>query len=220
MSTPTEQIGFQATEEYASRISSPRSSSAGPSGDQVSHLSLSQTHAESPLKKDGSIDVSGKDEFEGAISRSLAAHAGTATGSETEDDDVIHVESQIRPISKVYGGAGRLDSTEDLGPHTGDGGEEDGTHNEHGYGAPILASDEVAKEPFGWELQPAVSPANDRGPSYYDESGYPHSVSSVSGSRPSSRPASIHGNAQGLRLPESTPLEDLEEYEPLFPEDD
>merc|ERR1711977_631096 len=39
------------------------------------------------------------------------------------------------------------------------------------------------------------------------------------GSRPSSRPGSIHGAMPGLRLP-GVPLEDLDEYEPLFPEEE
>jgi hypothetical protein len=112
-----------------------------------------------------------------------------------------------------------MESTEDLGP----GSEDNGVHDEHGYSAPILASDEVAKEPFGWELQPAVSPLNERRSSAYEESMYhtrSGSASSLTGSRPTSRPGSIHGNLPGFHLPSSTPLENLDEYEPLFPEDE
>jgi hypothetical protein len=64
---------------------------------------------------------------------------------------------------------------------------------------------------------------NERRGSAYDEGGYhlrSTSASSLAGSRPTSRPGSIHGNIPGLRMTESTPLEDLEEYEPLFPEDE
>lgn len=71
------------------------------------------------------------------------------------------------------------------------------------YTAPILAEDEVAKDPKGNAAQPAVTP-----PFELEEPG----------SRPSSRPASVHrGSSFELR---STPLEDVEEYEPLFKDDD
>jgi hypothetical protein len=219
MSTPTEQIGFQASEEYTSRMSSPRPQS----GYGLAHSNTSGTHVDSPLRKESfPADGTGKSEFEGTLSKGLHAPSDTALESEVEDEDTIHVDEPSRRINKIYGGAGRLESTEDLGPHSGYDGEEDGIHDEHGYGAPILASDEVAKEPFGWELQPAVSPMNDRRGSYHDDHGYhPRSGSgSQSNSRPSSRPGSIHGNIPGLRIADSTPLEDLEEYEPLFPEEE
>jgi len=222
MGTPSEQIGFQATEEYASRISSPRPQSAGFPG---AHSNHSQTHVDSPLRKESlsATDATAKAEFEGTLSRSLNAPSDLALQSETEDEDTIHVDAPAQRISKIYGGAGHADSTEDLGPYAGHGGEEDGIRDEHGYSAPILASDEVAKEPFGWELQPAVSPLNERRNSAYEEGNfYPRSgsVSSLSGSRPTSRPGSIHGNVPGLRMTDSTPLEDLDEYEPLFPEEE
>ncbi|KAI3329992.1 altered inheritance of mitochondria protein 21 [Ustulina deusta] len=80
--------------------------------------------------------------------------------------------------------------------------EDYGTHNHDAW--PILAADEVAKDPFPYDLQPAVPP-NRHG-------------SDEPRSRPSSRPASIYSPPP----PEvhSTPLEDVEEYEPLFPEDE
>ncbi len=216
MSIPTEQIGFQASEEYASRISSPRPQS----GCGLAHSNTSGTHVDSPLRKESfPTDGTGKSEFEGTLSQSLHAPSDTALESEVEDEDTIHVDEPSRRIS-IYGGAGRLESTEDL--HAGYGGEEDEIHDEHGYSAPILASDEVAKEPLGWELQPAVSPMNDRRGSYHDDHGYHHRSGSASqsNSRPSSRPGSIHGNIPGMRIADSTPLEDLEEYEPLFPEEE
>jgi hypothetical protein len=217
MGTPTEQIGFQASEEYTSRMSSPRPQA---SALHLTQSNTSDTHVESSLRKESfPTDAPGKTEFEKTLSRSLHAPSDTALESEIEDEDVIHVDPPSRRISKIYGGAGALDSTEDLGP----GAEEGGIHDELGYGAPILASDEVAKEPFGWELQPAVSPVNERRGSAYDDNLYhtrSGSASSLAGSRPSSRPGSIHGNLPGYHLPSSAPLEDLDEYEPLFPEDE
>lgn len=194
-------------------MSSPRPQS---SGFQVAHSNASQTHVDSPLRKTSfPADVPSKNEFEKTLSRSLHAPSDTALESEREDDDVIHVEN--RRTSRVYGSDLRFESTESLGTP----GEhvEEPTYDE-GYTAPILASDEVAKEPFGWELQPAVSPLQER--SSQDYSFYQHksaSQTSLSGSRPTSRPGSIHGNLPGIRFP-SEKLEDLEEYEPLFPEDE
>jgi len=78
------------------------------------------------------------------------------------------------------------------------------------YHAPILASDEVAKDPKSYELLPAVEPPPERRGSAF-EIEEPHS-------RPTSRPASIYKESSfEIR---STPLEDVKEYEPLFPEDE
>ena len=170
---------------------------------------------DSPLRKESfPADVDGRHEFERTLSRSLHAPSDVALSeSELDDEDIIHVDAPDRRLNKIYGGAGRFESTESLG--------QDNTFHDEEYSAPILASDEVAKEPFGWDLQPAVSPMNERRGSadggYHLRTG---SASSLNGSRPSSRPGSIHGNILGLRMTESTPLEDLEEYEPLFPEDE
>ena len=214
--TPSEQIGFQATEEYASRMSSPRPQS----GFGVAHSNHSQTHVDSPLRKESfPADLNNKEDFAGTLGRSLHAPSDNALESEVDDEDTIHVDAPSRRISKTYG-AGGLESVEDLGTHT----EEEDLQEDHGYNAPILASDEVAKEPFGWELQPAVSPSHERRRgSGHEEGLYPHksgSVSSLSGSRPTSRPGSIRYEMPGLWVSDSTPLEDLDEYEPLFPEDE
>ncbi|KAK7931900.1 hypothetical protein PG985_002612 [Apiospora marii] len=166
ISTPSEQVGHQATEEYTSRISSPRPPSAA------------AKHAEplsSPLK-------------------------GGFTGPEisvddTDDDGVIHVDDHgNRKGYHKYSGEP----------------SEVGADTEEGYEAPILAPDEVAKGPSPYELQPAVAPpAERRGSSY--EMDQPRS-------RPSSRPTSIYSPPPQEMV--STPLDDVEEYEPLFPEDD
>lgn len=198
-------------------MSSPRPQS---SGFQMAHSNTSQTHVDSPLRKASfPADVPGQKEFESTLSRSLHAPSDTALESEVDDDDVIHVNT-ARRSSRIYGGDVLLESTEELGTH--DEVAEETTYEE-GYGAPILASDEVAKEPFGYDLQPAVSPLHERRSSqdhgFYQQMSV--SQTSLSGSRPSSRPGSIHGNMSGFHLPSnSMKLEDLEEYEPLFPEDE
>ncbi|KAI0434244.1 altered inheritance of mitochondria protein 21 [Xylaria sp. FL1042] len=150
--TPSEQVGFQASDEYTSRISSPQPSSAAPKAESVK----------------SSTETTGVNDKRG--------------------DNVIHIDedSQYKGFAKY-----------------GDNGSED--HDLHNEGSwPILAADEVAKDPSSYELQPAIPP-NRRG-------------SDELRSRPSSRPASIYSPPP----PEvrSTPLEDVEEYEPLFPDDE
>ncbi|KAI0844457.1 altered inheritance of mitochondria protein 21 [Daldinia vernicosa] len=158
--TPSEQIGYRATDEYTSRISSPQPPSTAP-------------------KYDANLASAAKDE----------------TADNANNDNVIHVDEPDR--RKGFAQFGNEKSAE------GEGAEEIHTH-------PILAPDEVAKDPSPYQLQPAVEPPSERHGSAYEMEGPK--------SRPTSRPASIYSPP----LPEihSTPLEDVEEYEPLFPEDE
>lgn len=178
----------------------------------------SHLHAASPLRKQSFPFNEGKHD--------------TALESEAEED-VIHIDPPQRRGSKVNGG-GPVDGREDLGPEGGNTEEEGGWIDERGNGVPILASDEVAKNPEAEWMQPAVSPEQERkGSNYFgDSDGAPAYQSgrrgSRSQSRPSSRPSSMHGEplsrfvsregAEGSGM--GTPLEEIEEYEPLFPEDD
>jgi hypothetical protein len=75
------------------------------------------------------------------------------------------------------------------------------------YHAPILAEDEVAKHGVTYEMQAAVEPPPERQGSAFEMGNPP--------SRPTSRPASIYRDSALYDL-QSTPLEDVEEYEPLF----
>lgn len=206
------------------------------------HSNHSQTHMESPLRKSSfPVDADGKAAFDEAreTQRAAPSRSDSAMESETEDDE-IHVDAPAHRISK-YTGNGYDPPTEDLGPLGGNTDAEGGWIQETGYGVPILASDEVAKEPGSEYLQPAVSPAQERrGSAHYAgydsdappsyQSGYRNlsRPTSASNSRPSSRPGSIHGSLPGLsrfvshdeREEMHTPLEDVDEYEPLFPEDE
>ena len=226
-----------ASEEYASRMNSPRPQSA--SYHNKAHSNHSQTHVESPLRKASfPVDIAGKENFDTSkASHAMARHQSeNALESETEDDDVIHIDAPDIRTSKI-GGNGYDPPTENLGPRGGNTEAEGGWIEERGYGVPILASDEIAKEPGYEYLQPAVSPVQERrGSTYYSgvdsdmppsyQSGFRHG--SRSGSASSSRPGSIHGSLPGLsrfishddREDIHTPLEDVEEYEPLFPEDE
>lgn len=230
---PDDQIGYIASEEYVARLNSPRSAHS-PYIHKIG--SNSQTHVESPLRKTSfPVDPLSKEDF----TKSRASDNTTnqtsehALESEAEDEDVIHIDPLDVRINKITGGGFE---TEDLGPHGGNTDAEGGWIEETGYGVPILASDEVAKEPGFEHLQPAVSPSQERRgsgaeiPPYYHTSHRMSRSSSAANSRPSSRPGSIHGGAHGFpgltkyisheeREDTHTPLEDVDEYEPLFPED-
>lgn len=186
------------------------------------------------------VDVESKDAFETSKDNTTTrSQSEYALESETEDDE-IHVKAPTNRSSK-FTGNGYDPPTEDLGPDGGNTDAEGGWIEETGYGVPILASDEVAKEPGSEFLQPAVSPMQEkRGSNYYSgldsdappsyQSGHRSSSrsGSASNSRPSSRPVSIHGSLPGLarfiahddREDMHTPLEDVDEYEPLFPEEE
>lgn len=150
--TPTDEVAFQASEEYTSRISASTPSSA-------------------PLRK-------------------------TSTHSEAspdESDKPIHVDDAKHP--ELY--------------RCGD--EADAAAEEHeDYKAPILASDEVNKDPHA-HSRPAVYPHHERRDSSHE--------AEEPSSRPTSRPSSVRAIAHPPPDFGSTPLEDVEEYEPLFSED-
>ncbi|KAI1343069.1 altered inheritance of mitochondria protein 21 [Xylariaceae sp. FL0016] len=169
--TPSEQVGFQASEEYARKSSRPPSAAA------------KRNSVTSPLKAGF--------EHEFVIDDT---HAQDDDGDDG-DDDVIHVDEYGQ--RKGFAKFGDEESAE------GHGASEDTFH-------PVLASDEVAKHTPTYELQPAVPPPRERHGSSY-EMEQPRS-------RPSSRPTSIYSPPP----PEirSTPLDDVEEYAPLFPEDE
>jgi Altered inheritance of mitochondria protein 21 len=210
--TPDEQVGYLASEEYASRITSPN-----PPSHHQSISNSSQTNSALRSKEEITNDA--------PLNRQSSE---SAVADEAEDEDVIHVD----PLSPSRGDAG----AEDLGLQGSNGSEHGGWIDEHSYGVPILASDEVAKEPAAEHLQPAVSPYQERRTNGYFTSGDLERSGSRSSSRPTStpasrsgsRPSSIVGGIPGFTRYSlhddyeelSTPLEDVEEYEPLFPEDE
>ncbi|PHH90394.1 hypothetical protein CDD83_3808 [Cordyceps sp. RAO-2017] len=112
----------------------------------------------------------------------------------TEAEGPIHVDDAKHPELYSCGGEDHVAQPED---------EE--------YKAPILASDEVNKHPNAHVQFPAVHPHHERRDSLQEME--------ESSSRPSSRPSSTR--AISYPHPEfgSTPLEDVEEYEPLFTEE-
>ena len=189
--------------------------------DSKAHSNHSQTHVDSPLRKQSiSADTTETTAAEGSLTPSLSP--AIAVEREPEDDNVVHIDAPDYQVKSLYGSTGHMESKESLGRFGGTPREEEPSEVEV-YSAPILAADEVDKHPFGYDLQPAVSPLQERNVS----EPHVYRSQSASSSRPSSRPVSIHGGIAGLRFPSDidrdshyTPLEDLDEYEPLFPEEE
>lgn len=211
-----------ATEQYASRSNSPRPISVHKTTSHGLSRTGSATHAESPLRMSSFADA--------------AFASQNAVESDADDDDRVHVDAPVRRMNK-WSGTNNDQPFIDLGPRGGNTSRHGGWIQEDGPGTPILASDEIAKNPQEW-LMPAVSPEAEKHShdeeyfSGYDERGLPkyergyrsHSRSR-SRNEGSSRPSSLHG-ASGLSRFISheegagTPLEEIEEFEPLFEEDD
>lgn len=89
--------------------------------------------------------------------------------------------------------------------------EEESSELEYESEAPILAPDEVAKDPSYYDHEPAVEPTLERRLSSFDgEEG---------SSRPSSRPASIHRNSHITEESAIAEEKAEDDYEPLFKDD-
>ncbi|KAF2145087.1 uncharacterized protein K452DRAFT_316209 [Aplosporella prunicola CBS 121167] len=204
--TPAEEIGYLASEEYASRMASPATGhKEGPKSRPVS-----QTYYESPLRK--------------ASFPAEEAQRPSGTAIEGESEEVIHIDPPANARSHIHGGG---PEAADLGPEGGNTHEHGGFFTEEGDGAPILASDELErhKTPGAEFMQPAVPPELERERRDADEAETNgHRRSSSRGSRPTSRPPSgvglPHWKSYGEEDRSGTPLDDVKEYEPLFPEDD
>ena len=110
------------------------------------------------------------------------------------DDETIHVEDDKHPEYRSFGN---------------DDPDEEGEESD--YHAPILAEDEVSKDPNACLQQPAIHPMPERRGSAFELEDAPSRPSS----RPTSRPTSLH-QAYSQAEFDSTRLEDVMEYEPLF----
>lgn len=120
------------------------------------------------------------------------------TGAPLEDPGAsenkpIHVDDPKHPEQYSYGAESPVEARGDE------------------FEAPILAADEIEKDARRPAQQPAIRPHLDRNSSSYDGTSRPTS-------RPSSRPTSIYNAHTNLDF-DHTPLEDVREYEPLFPDE-
>ncbi|KAL1390575.1 hypothetical protein HDK64DRAFT_265182 [Phyllosticta capitalensis] len=196
--TPGEEIGYMASEEYASRMTSPRPQSVPPK----ERTRSSQTHAESPLRMTNTVEQ--------ALDGSAIEH--------DEEGNVIHIDPPAHPRSEMHGPG--VDY-EELAPEGGNGEEHEGFKTEDGRGTPVLASDELKRHqtPGAEYQQPAVPAELEHERRISQEGGEYHRRS---GSRSTSRPTSVsRWRSQGADEDRSnTPLDGVKEYEPLFPEDE
>ncbi|KAJ9321614.1 hypothetical protein DTO027B5_6784 [Paecilomyces variotii] len=195
--TPEEELGYIATDEYTSRLASPPPLAQRDSQPSVKSglrdMSLPPSDAESSQRKD-----------------STHSRAGSEAG-------VIHVDDLHHQLHHPDGYSHTPVPEDRSRTPLGEDQE---------YDEPILAADEI--RPDSAFLHPAVSPTVDRrGSAEIERSRTPSAPNSRPGSRPGSRPTSLHGAIPGLsrfnsydREDVSTPLEDVDEYEPLFPEED
>lgn len=215
MSYPDEQIGYIASDQYTH---------PGGSALTKSLTNVSQPSVESPLRK-SSVPAADMDPVVSIHSRRNVSGSSDHT-AESPQQTPVHIDSPEQRFSKITGGEETMNETEEHGaalsrPTTGQGRDSD-------YSAPILAADEVAKEYGGDYLQPAISPNVERRFSDYES----RSGDLTPTSRPTSRPNSMHGLHSGTyglsrftshldeRDSMHTPLEDVDEYEPLFPDEE
>ncbi|KAJ4525247.1 hypothetical protein HRR83_000923 [Exophiala dermatitidis] len=225
-SYPDEQIGYAASEVFISRsqMNTPNNLNLTKTA-----TNASQPVVESPLRK---ASFPADETIPAEVRRGRLSTSGRSEDHEAVESEAEQ-EVQIQPrrrVSKITGGEETLDETLEAEPYVSHPTGEGNYVNEHGYTVPILAADEVAKEVGIEHLQPAVSPRAERRGSEFDLDF--RSGEATPGSRPSSRPSSLYGlqntSQTGSRSAthheerESmhTPLEDVEEYEPLFPEDE
>lgn len=146
--------------------------------------------------------------------KSPLRHGRSSSRGNYADADVIHVDDPIHPLHHPDGFA-PTPAVEDQKTETEEYDEEEEE--------PILAADQV--RPESAYLHPAVSPSFEHRGSFDDD--YYSRPPSISHSRSNSRSASAQGAPMLTRFDSRephedayTPLEDVEEYEPLFPEEE
>ncbi|EPQ64497.1 hypothetical protein BGT96224_4127 [Blumeria graminis f. sp. tritici 96224] len=202
--TPSEQIGFQASDEYTSRLSSPRPL-------LVTQLNKPENKIDSVLESDLVLNPKSMDPAE--VNTSLInPQLCQRLENEAIQDGIIHVDEPAKLHASSYGSNMPKEPSGNLAPKESD-------TEDHGYNAPILASDEVAKEPLSWEIGPAVSPLHEDNMVIQDHSQISFETareSSHNGSKLLSEPTTTLKTPIG-ETP-TTSLEDIP-FEPLFPEE-
>ena len=214
LSYPDEQIGYEATEQYSSR-----GQLSGPSYLQKIHSNISQPAVESPLRK---TSFPAEDVDVPSFTHSKESLSEKSDEAFEDENEGVHVGEPSQRYNKITGGEETI--------HESDW----PTFNEEGelidqYHAPILAEDEVARHGDNDHLHAAVEPMR-RGSAFEYEPRSSGDVTPIS--RPTSRPGSIHGihhlhsslsrftsHQDEERDFMHTPLEDVDEYEPLFPDE-
>jgi hypothetical protein len=195
--TPEEEVGYMASDEYMHRIASPPP--------DARHES--QPSVESPLRQ---MSFPSESAQKKPIASPLRHRRSSSHGH--HERGVIHVDDPKHPLHHPDGFSA-TPAAEENEPTYDEAEEEE---------EPILAADQV--RPESAYLHPAISPTFDRRPSFEDDGR--SRTPSITHSRSNSRSASAQGHQFPVlsrydsREDTHTPLEDVEEYEPLFPEDD
>ncbi|CAM1506418.1 Fc.00g060590.m01.CDS01 [Cosmosporella sp. VM-42] len=147
------------------------------------------------------VGFKASEEYASRISSPLPADQKRALSFKSEitgpdGERTIHVDEPEHPEYRSYGD----EAVED---------------DEEHYEAPILAPDEVSKDSGRRSQRPAVHPPPERRGSAAEMEDPP----SRPVSRPTSRPTSMYHSNTSQDF-EPTPLDDVKEYEPLFPDEE
>lgn len=198
--TPEEEVGYLASDEYMHRIVSPPPDTRNEN----------QPNVESPLRQ---MSFPAPETEAKEPPKSPLRHGQSSSHGHHNDGEVIHVDDPMHPLHHPDGFA-PTPAVEDPTTEVETQYEED---------QPILAADQV--RPESAYLHPAISPSFEHRGSF-DEDSFSRPPS-VSHSRSNSRSASAQGapmltrfDSREIHEDTHTPLEDVEEYEPLFPEDE
>ncbi|CAK3917147.1 Hypothetical predicted protein [Lecanosticta acicola] len=225
-----------AKEGYYSHLPKPETALTSEQLNRLVHQSEPVVAAATP----GTPDEHDADEF---LSRMSSAQSSPAPAADRKKRSSSGAEA-ASPFKKSFGLSERnrlhpddaIDSEDDFtGQRRASRFMDDDHEHEHTDGTPILAADELMKRPSSAFMHAAVTPDPD---AYHDDFHYESDTGSRKGSiqpnsRPSSRPSSVHGSQSyhGGSLHRfvsreeehhsamGTPLEEIEEYEPLFPEE-
>ncbi|CAG8908753.1 unnamed protein product [Penicillium egyptiacum] len=193
--TPEEEVGYIASDEYIHQIASP------PPDTRLE----TQPTVESPLRQ---MSFPSEAAQKPTTASPLRQRRSSSHGP--HDSGVIHVDDPMHPLHHPDGFAPTpaLEENEPTYENTVE--EEE----------PILAADEV--RPEAAYLHPAVSPTFDHRGSFEDDGrSRTPSIHSRSNSRSTSAQAQFPVLTRyDSREDAHTPLEDVDEYEPLFPEED
>ncbi|PGG97265.1 hypothetical protein GX51_07416 [Blastomyces parvus] len=202
--TPQEELAYVATDELASRLASAAPESRFSKGEY--------------LQSQGVVKV--------PVKESVVAGAADTEHSVLETDthekeEVIHIDE---PLHSQHHPDGFAPAPEDHKPHGAQPLEEPGWAEEGPNETPVLAADEI--EPGAEHLQPAISPAFELGsPGLHAHSRSNSRTENLASSQTSSTHGTVpnmtrFGSRSEEREEIHTELEDVQEYEPLFPAED
>ncbi|KAJ5103645.1 Protein of unknown function DUF3210 [Penicillium argentinense] len=198
--TPEEEVGYLASDEYMHHMASPPPDARNEN----------QPSVESPLRQ---MSFPASETESRNPPKSQLRHGRSSSRGHHTEGDVIHVDDPMHHLHHPDGFA-PTPAIEDQTTEAEEPRDDD---------EPILAADQV--RPESAYLHPAVSPSFEHRGSFDED--YHSRSPSASHSRSNSRSASAQGapmltrfDSRELQEDTHTPLEDVEEYEPLFPEEE